>query len=140
MQKGNPQTQLSPGKHMLAATQAGVLTLAMTNPIWVVKTRMCLQYEQPTGTAAASAASQKSNAVDASKTYKGMMDAFYKIARNEGVRGLYKGFVPGLWGVSHGAIQFMAYEELKSSYNHFKKQPIDSKLVGAQKSSVLGSG
>jgi solute carrier family 25 folate transporter 32 len=119
MQKGNSKTQLSPTMHMFAAGQAGVLTLAMTNPIWVVKTRLCLQYEQvPTA------------AANASKTYyKGMMDAFYKIWSQEGMRGLYKGFVPGLWGVSHGAIQFMAYEELKSSYNHFKNQPIDSKLV-----------
>ena len=58
-----------------------------------------------------------------------MMDAFRKIFVNEGVAGLYKGFVPGIWGVSHGAIQFMAYEELKSAYNHYLNQPIDSKLV-----------
>ena len=39
MQAGNTKKQLSPGKHMLAAAEAGVFTLAMTNPIWVVKTR-----------------------------------------------------------------------------------------------------
>eukprot|EP00095_Tigriopus_kingsejongensis_P007993 maker-scaffold269_size230758-snap-gene-0.27 protein:Tk07993 transcript:maker-scaffold269_size230758-snap-gene-0.27-mRNA-1 annotation:"GI19815" len=116
-QQGNPRNQLSPGLHMMAAAQAGVLTLAMTNPIWVVKTRLCLQYDaggplRP----------------DPSQTYKGMFDGLYKIAKYEGFRGLYKGFVPGLWGVSHGAIQFMAYEELKSSYNLYKEQPIDSKL------------
>jgi hypothetical protein len=27
------------GGHMLAASEAGILTLFMTNPIWVVKTR-----------------------------------------------------------------------------------------------------
>ena len=110
--------------HMLAAAQSGVLTLAMTNPIWVVKTRLCLQYDAVTAAGGGGGA-------DGKRTYKGMLDAFYKIGRYEGVRGLYKGFVPGLWGVSHGAIQFMAYEELKSRYNHFKEQPIDSKLVGS---------
>ncbi len=37
--------------------------------------------------------------------------------------------MPGLWGVSHGAIQFMVYEEMKSSYNaKWRQQPIDAKL------------
>ena len=34
-----------------------------------------------------------------------------------------------MWGVSHGAIQFMAYEELKTRYNNYKRQPIDTPLV-----------
>ena len=62
--------------------------------------------------------------------YKGFIDALIKIRRDEGFKGLYKGFVPGIWGVSHGAIQFMAYEELKNAYNvKWKNQPVDTKLV-----------
>lgn len=61
---------------MLAASEAGILTLLMTNPIWVVKTRLCLQYD---------------NKVDASnvKNYRGMTDGLLKIYRTEGLRGLY---------------------------------------------------
>lgn len=61
---------------MLAASEAGVLTLLMTNPIWVVKTRLCLQYD---------------NNIDAKndKRYRGMVDGLTKIYRTEGFRGLY---------------------------------------------------
>ena len=73
--------QLTPSMHMLAASGAGILTLAMTNPIWVVKTRLCLQYGRtaPADKAAASPSS-----------YKGMVDALFRIGKEEGFRGLYK--------------------------------------------------
>ncbi len=58
-----------------------------------------------------------------------MADALVKVYKMEGIRGLYKGLVPGMFGVSHGAIQFMTYEEMKTMYNSYRKMPIDSKLV-----------
>ncbi|XP_066957835.1 solute carrier family 25 member 32 [Macrobrachium rosenbergii] len=117
-QSGNSKVDIGPGLHMVAAAEAGVLTLVMTNPIWVVKTRMCLQYAEGPG-----------KVLEGSVRYNGMMDAFVKTYKYEGVRGLYKGFVPGIFGVSHGALQFMAYEELKSAYNRYHNMPIDTKLT-----------
>jgi len=61
--------------------------------------------------------------------YTGMTDALKKVWKLEGVRGLYRGFVPGMFGVSHGAIQFMTYEEMKTVYNVYRQLPIDAKLV-----------
>jgi len=61
--------------------------------------------------------------------YSGMTDALRKVWRLEGIRGLYRGFVPGMFGVSHGAIQFMTYEEMKTFYNGYRQLPIDAKLV-----------
>lgn len=38
-QSGNSKVDIGPSLHMVAAAEAGILTLVMTNPIWVVKTR-----------------------------------------------------------------------------------------------------
>ncbi|XP_072323278.1 solute carrier family 25 member 32b [Scyliorhinus torazame] len=106
--------QLSATQHLISAAEAGVVTLCITNPIWVTKTRLVLQYDA---------------GVNPSKRqYKGMLHALLKIYQIEGIRGLYKGFVPGLFGTSHGALQFMAYEELKKEYSQYKKMAPDAKL------------
>ncbi|KAM9307596.1 solute carrier family 25 member 32 [Gastrophryne carolinensis] len=105
---------LAPTEHLLSAAGAGALTLCITNPIWVTKTRLVLQYDA---------------GVDPSKRqYRGMCHALAQIYRHEGIPGLYKGFVPGLLGTSHGALQFMAYEELKLKYNAHFNRPTNTKL------------
>ncbi|KAI4475458.1 hypothetical protein M0802_015147, partial [Mischocyttarus mexicanus] len=119
IQGGNSKKPLGPSLHMLAAADAGLLTLLMTNPIWVVKTRLCLQYVEDKDLAEC-------------KKYKGVTDALKKIYKTEGIKGLYKGLIPGMFGVSHGAIQFMTYEEMKNRYTLYWNLPIDSKLVSFQ--------
>ncbi|KAM9574053.1 solute carrier family 25 member 32 isoform 1-T2 [Guaruba guarouba] len=105
---------LSATEHLVSAAEAGAMTLCITNPVWVTKTRLVLQYNA---------------GVDPSKRqYRGMFDALIKIYKMEGVRGLYKGFVPGLFGTSHGALQFMAYEDLKLRYNKYRNRVSDTKL------------
>lgn len=58
-----------------------------------------------------------------------MRDALYKTYRHEGLKGLYRGFLPGVLGVSHSAIQFMIYAEMKNAYNTYRNMPIDSRMV-----------
>lgn len=77
IQAGDSAQPLGPTLHMIAAAEAGVLTLLVTNPIWVVKTRLCLQYGSEIS-------------VSSSKCYQGMTDALIKIYRTEGLRGLYR--------------------------------------------------
>ncbi|KAJ3076824.1 hypothetical protein HK102_005337 [Quaeritorhiza haematococci] len=66
-----------------------------TNPIWVIKTRMCAQKASDPG------------------AYTGLIHGLTQTWRHERFRGLYKGMTMAIVGVSHGALQFMAYEELK---------------------------
>ncbi|KAJ2158780.1 mitochondrial FAD carrier protein flx1 [Coemansia sp. RSA 552] len=86
---------LSPAQHLFAGAAAGALTQCIANPLWVVKTRVCTTSRGEAG------------------AYHGLLDGLKQIATKEGVRGLYKGLAPGLLGVAHGGLQFMAYEEMK---------------------------
>jgi len=58
------------------ASFVGMFTLLLTNPIWVAKTRLCLQYD-----------THPSQNV---QLYTGMFDCLYKIYQFEGLKGLYK--------------------------------------------------
>lgn len=73
----------------------GVITSVLTNPIWVIKTRML---------------STGSHAPGAYSSFASGAKQIYQV---EGIPGFYRGLIPALFGVSHGALQFMAYEQLK---------------------------
>ncbi|KAJ3141315.1 hypothetical protein HDU90_007342 [Geranomyces variabilis] len=86
---------MGPVKHFAAAAQAGLLTAAITNPLWVIKVRMCATRATDTG------------------AYNSVIDGLARTFRREGFRGLYKGTFPAMLGVGNGALQLAAYEELK---------------------------
>lgn len=45
--------------------------------------------------------------------YTSILDGTQRIYKADGLSGFYRGLVPSLFGVSHGALQFMAYEQMK---------------------------
>ncbi|KAL8193792.1 hypothetical protein R6Q57_026484 [Mikania cordata] len=97
--------------HLASAAEAGGMVCLLTNPVWVVKTRLQLQTPQHLG-----------------RPYSGFNDALKTILKDEGWRAFYKGLLPGLFLVAHGAIQFTAYEELRKviiDFRHKQKSSID---------------
>ena len=114
---GASKKSISSGETLLAAAEEGIGVSLLTNPIWVAKTRLALQERGGGAEAAPKAGGAGVNVQKPTKAtvrYKGLIDCLYSIARNEGVSGLYKGLTPSLLLVSHGAIQFTCYENLKS--------------------------
>lgn len=84
----------------------------MTNPIWIVKVRMfTTRADDPKSYRSLWRASFRSDYLIYTKA--SATDGFSSIYSTEGIRGLWKGTSLALVGVSNGAIQFMAYEELK---------------------------
>lgn len=80
---------------LAASFSTGVLTQTLTNPIWVVKTVML--------------ASKRSDA-DAAQTSWGAVRQIYKY---DGLRGFFRGLIPGFAGTAQSAIHFVLYDLVK---------------------------
>ncbi|KAG8731490.1 hypothetical protein FRC10_001691 [Ceratobasidium sp. 414] len=93
-----PDQQLSKrqawGTHIIAAMTAGASGTIATSPLWVIKTRFMTQPQSE-------------------QQYRHTWDAFRTIYQSEGWRAFYRGLFPSLLGVTHVAVQFPLYEQLK---------------------------
>ncbi|KAK9461277.1 mitochondrial carrier domain-containing protein [Lipomyces oligophaga] len=101
----SPDSDLGFVDYLSCAALSGSLTTLCTNPIWVIKTRML------------------STNSDFQGAYTNMLDGIRKIGCEEGFRGFYRGIIPSLLGVSHGAVQLMLYEKMKQWYTDSMHQP-----------------
>ncbi|AMD19676.1 HCL475Wp [Eremothecium sinecaudum] len=106
---GLKDSKLSSSMYLITAGFSGALTSVLTNPVWVVKTRIM--------------------ATSAKGPYKSTLEGFYRIYRNEGLGAFWKGLVPSLFTVSQGAIYFSLYDTLKFHYLHTSRDNTARKLT-----------
>jgi solute carrier family 25, member 33/36 len=88
----------SPPNAMIAGLMAGITGNTLTNPIWMVRTRMQLLADAAVGQV----------------VYKGYGDVIRTIYREEGIQGFYRGIQASYWGCTEGALQFILYEQCKT--------------------------
>lgn len=102
----------------------------MTNPIWVVKVRMfTTQANDPAAYRSLwrECGEGLSYCTWGADHNCSATDGLSSITRTEGLSGLYRGTTLALVGVSNGAIQFMAYEEMKRwGFERKRKQFADA--------------
>jgi solute carrier family 25 folate transporter 32 len=115
------------GETFVLACASGSVLVALTNPIWLIKTRMQLQLKQTTQPLGKHKA-----------PYTGIADAARTIVREEGATALYKGAIPALFLTSHGGVQFMVYEYLKKSFHYTRAKRDSSSNITERFNQSLG--
>ncbi|GAX18568.1 solute carrier family 25, member 33/36 [Fistulifera solaris] len=88
----------SPPNALLAGFFAGIVGNTLTNPIWMVRTRMQIFADAAAG----------------QRSYNGYGDAIKTIFKEEGIGGFYRGIQASYWGCLEGSVQFIVYEQLKT--------------------------
>ncbi len=91
---------------MASAIIAGGSSTIVTNPIWVIKTRLMSQV------------SSKSSFHKFRPPwhYRNTLDAARNMYKSEGMLSFYSGLTPALLGLTHVAVQFPAYEFLMKEF------------------------
>ncbi|KAI3644527.1 hypothetical protein MP228_010691 [Amoeboaphelidium protococcarum] len=104
--------------HAIAGAGGGIISMALTYPLITVGTRLQIQQNKKTG-----------GQSDANQQYKGLVDAFQKIVKHEGVAGLYSGINSALFGIAlTNGVYYYFYEFSKSQLLALKTTTTSSSL------------
>ena len=120
LESSEPSKVLNSLDNFWISCGAGAIMVFLTNPIWLVKTRIQLQMK-------------KASLTHNIKPYRGMVDAFRTIIREEGPLALYRGVGPALLLTTHGGVQFVVYEYLRKHF-HYQRAGRYASLDGGKMS------
>jgi len=84
----------------LSVTIARTVVMPFNYPFDTVRRRMMLQSEKPM----------------ADRLYKGSVDCFWKVLKNEGPKGMYKGMIPELFRGVGGSLVIVIYDRIKEIF------------------------
>ncbi|KAI9774893.1 MAG: hypothetical protein M1840_000109 [Geoglossum simile] len=120
---GRPSKKLTTVESMLAGALAGSATVLITNPIWVVNTRMTARKEDSEEAVLPASAPKKAPTT---------LGTLLALIRNEGPSALFAGVIPALVLVINPILQYTIFEQLKN-YVAKKRRvtPTDAFFLGA---------
>ncbi|XP_074269466.1 mitochondrial carrier protein CoAc2 [Silene latifolia] len=127
-----PNVWKGPVLDLVAGSFAGGTAVLFTYPLDLVRTKLAYQV----------VGSSKSNVkglVNHEQVYKGILDCFSKTHKEAGLRGLYRGVAPSLYGIfPYAGLKFYFYEEMKTHVPEDHKNDITVKLVCGSVAGLLG--
>ena len=122
LRAGRASRKLTTLESIIAGAIAGSATVLITNPIWVVNTRMT----------ARKSADGKSFSSDRTAKKLSTIGTLLSIIKNEGLMRLFAGVMPALVLVINPILQYTVYEQLKNFVEKKRRiTPRDSFYLGA---------
>ncbi|KAL2501377.1 Mitochondrial substrate carrier family protein [Forsythia ovata] len=129
---GIPGIGRGPVLDLIAGSFAGGTAVLSTYPLDLVRTKLAYQVID----------SSKLNVkglIPKEQVYRGIWNCFSKIWQEAGIRGLYRGVAPSLYGIfPYAGLKFYFYEEMKSHVPENHKKDITVKLVCGSIAGLLG--
>ncbi|KAK8247236.1 mitochondrial carrier domain-containing protein [Phyllosticta capitalensis] len=120
---GRPSKNLTTVESMIAGALAGSATVLLTNPIWVVNTRMTARSKSESNETLPGGAKPKAPST---------IGTLISIIKDEGVTRLFAGVMPALVLVINPILQYTIFEQLKNMLEKRRRvTPTDSFYLGA---------
>ncbi|KAL6450468.1 FLX1 Mitochondrial FAD carrier protein FLX1 [Candida maltosa Xu316] len=102
--KNKIHTDNSTVNYFSSSVLAGISTSLLTNPIWVLKTRILGSSKNETN------------------AYKSAADGIKKMLKTEGISSFWKGSIPSLFSVFQASLQITIYDHMKNHLSHGTKE------------------
>ncbi|KAJ6004837.1 hypothetical protein N7540_012636 [Penicillium herquei] len=122
IQAGRSSKKLTTVESMIAGAIAGSATVLITNPIWVINTRMTARKSE----------SEEQSLPGAPKTKASTLSTLMELLKKDGPKGLFAGVLPALILVINPILQYTIFEQLKNVVERRRRMtPKDAFYLGA---------
>ncbi|XBI76279.1 hypothetical protein VPH35_069538 [Triticum aestivum] len=127
---GFPNVQQGPVLDLVAGSIAGGTAVVSTYPLDLVRTKMAYQVK---------GAVSLSLREPTEQVYKGILDCLKTVYRQNGLKGLYRGMAPSLYGIfPYSGLKFYFYEKMKTRVPEEHRKDIIPKLACGSVAGLLG--